>query len=76
VLRAFLPFEKMRSTPGVGLASICVAAIVKLHAFRLVIHSGPGGRRNLLPGSAPNSRAPATKTQVEFDRQTRRMNPF
>src|SRR6267378_904845 len=42
VLRRFYRSEKMRSTPGVGLGLNLVAAIVKLHGFRLVIHSGPG----------------------------------
>jgi len=44
VLRRFYRSEKMRHTPGVGLGLNLVAAIVKLHGFRLAIHSGPGGR--------------------------------
>jgi signal transduction histidine kinase len=44
VLRRFYRSDKMRNTPGVGLGLNLVAAIVKLHRFRLVIHSGPGGR--------------------------------
>jgi signal transduction histidine kinase len=44
VLRRFYRSDKIRSTPGVGLGLNLVAAIVKLHGFRLAIHAGPGGR--------------------------------
>src|SRR6202048_1227827 len=44
VLRRFYRSDKIRSTPGVGLGLSLVAAIVKLHGFRLAIHSGAGGR--------------------------------
>jgi signal transduction histidine kinase len=44
VLRRFYRSDKMRNTPGVGLGLNLVAAIVKLHGFRLAIHSGSGGR--------------------------------
>lgn len=44
VLRRFYRSDKMRNTPGVGLGLSLVAAIVKLHGFRLVIHPGSGGR--------------------------------
>ena len=44
VLRRFYRSDKMRNTPGVGLGLSLVAAIVRLHAFRLVVHPGPGGR--------------------------------
>jgi len=44
VLRRFYRSDKIRNTPGVGLGLNLVAAIVKLHGFRLVIHSGPGCR--------------------------------
>jgi len=65
VLRRFYRSEKMRSTPGVGLGLNLVAAIVKLHDFRLVIHSGPGGRMEIIcPDPRPNIRAGATKTQA------------
>lgn len=58
VLRRFYRSEKMRSTPGVGLGLNLVAAIVKLHGFRLVIHSGPGGRIEIIcPDPRPNSNA-------------------
>ena len=44
VLRRFYRSDKMRNTPGVGLGLSLVAAIIKLHGFRLVIQPGPGGR--------------------------------
>jgi len=44
VLRRFHRSDKIRSTPGVGLGLNLVAAIVKLHGFRLAIHAGPGGQ--------------------------------
>jgi signal transduction histidine kinase len=48
VLRRFYRSDKIRSTPGVGLGLNLVAAIVKLHGFRLVIHSGRGGRLEII----------------------------
>ena len=42
VLRRFYRSDKMRNTPGVGLGLNLVAAIVKLHGFRLVDSSRPG----------------------------------
>jgi signal transduction histidine kinase len=48
VLRRFYRSDKVRSTPGVGLGLNLVAAIVKLHGFRLVIHSGQGGRLEII----------------------------
>jgi signal transduction histidine kinase len=63
VLRRFYRSEKVRSTPGVGLGLNLVAAIVKLHGFRLVIHPGPGGRIEIIcPDPRPNSNALAPKT--------------
>jgi signal transduction histidine kinase len=51
VLRRFYRSDKMRNTPGVGLGLNLVAAIVKLHGFRLAISSGPGGRIEIIcPG--------------------------
>jgi signal transduction histidine kinase len=44
VLRRFYRSDKIRNTPGVGLGLSLVAAIVKLHGFRLAVHSGAGGR--------------------------------
>jgi signal transduction histidine kinase len=48
VLRRFYRSDKIRSTPGVGLGLNLVAAIVKLHGFRLAIHSGQGGRLEIM----------------------------
>jgi len=48
VLRRFYRSDKIRSTPGVGLGLNLVVAIVKLHGFRLVIHSGQGGRLEIV----------------------------
>jgi len=44
VLRRFYRSEKDRNTLGVGLGLNLVAAIVKLHGFRLAIFPGPGCR--------------------------------
>jgi signal transduction histidine kinase len=44
VLRRFYRSDKIRNTPGVGLGLNLVAAIAKLHGFRLTIHPGPGCR--------------------------------
>jgi signal transduction histidine kinase len=44
VLRRFYRSDKMRNTPGVGLGLNLVAAIAKLHGFRLAIYPGPGCR--------------------------------
>ena len=54
VLRRFYRSDKIRSTPGVGLGLNLVAAIVKLHGFRLAIHPGPGGRLEVI---CPNHRS-------------------
>jgi signal transduction histidine kinase len=48
VLRRFYRSDKIRSTPGVGLGLNLVAAIIKLHGFRLAIHSGQGGRLEII----------------------------
>jgi signal transduction histidine kinase len=48
VLRRFYRSDKIRNTPGVGLGLSLVAAIVKLHGFRLAIHSGQGGRLEII----------------------------
>jgi signal transduction histidine kinase len=48
VLRRFYRSDKMRNTPGVGLGLNLVAAIVKLHGFRLMIHAGPGCRMEII----------------------------
>jgi signal transduction histidine kinase len=48
VLRRFYRSDKIRNTPGVGLGLNLVAAIVRLHGFRLAIHPGPGGRMEII----------------------------
>jgi signal transduction histidine kinase len=48
VLRRFYRSDKMRNTPGVGLGLSLVAAIVKLHGFRLAIFSSPGCRVEII----------------------------
>jgi signal transduction histidine kinase len=54
VLRRFYRSDKIRSTPGVGLGLNLVAAIVKLHGFRLAIYPGPGCRVEIVcPDSKP-----------------------
>jgi signal transduction histidine kinase len=42
VLKRFYRSEKLKSAPGLGLGLNLVAAIVKLHGFRLTIHPGFG----------------------------------
>jgi signal transduction histidine kinase len=48
VLRRFYRSDKIRNAPGVGLGLSLVAAIVKLHGFRLAIFSGPGCRVEII----------------------------
>ncbi len=48
VLRRFYRSDKIRNAPGVGLGLSLVAAIVKLHGFRLAIASGPGCRVEII----------------------------
>jgi signal transduction histidine kinase len=55
VLRRFYRSDKIRSTPGIGLGLNLVSAIAKLHGFRLVIHSGPGGRIEIVCPDAQQS---------------------
>ena len=66
VLRRFFRSDKIRSTPGVGLGLSLVAAIVKLHGFRLAIHPGSGGRVEIIVPTAH---------QDERARSTRRTGP-
>jgi signal transduction histidine kinase len=42
VLRRFYRSDRSRQTKGVGLGLSLVAAILKLHGFRLTMTSGPG----------------------------------
>lgn len=58
VLRRFYRSDKMRNTPGAGLGLSLVAAITKLHGFRLIIHPGSGGRIEIVcldKANGPNS---------------------
>jgi signal transduction histidine kinase len=48
VLRRFYRSDKIRNTPGVGLGLNLVAAIVKLHGFRLAIRPGQGARLEII----------------------------
>ena len=57
VLRRFYRSDKIRNTPGVGLGLNLVSAIVKLHGFRLIIHSGPGGRVEIICPQEQTDRA-------------------
>lgn len=59
VLRRFYRSDKIRNTPGAGLGLNLVSAIAKLHGFRLVIHSGPGGRVEIVCPDADARRNPA-----------------
>ena len=63
VLRRFYRSDKIRNTPGVGLGLNLVAAIVKLHGFRLAIYPGPGGRVEII---CPEREDHGVKTPVRF----------
>ena len=56
VLRRFYRSDKIRNAPGVGLGLNLVAAIAKLHGFRLAIFPGPGGRVEI---SCPDAQQPS-----------------
>jgi len=59
VLRRFYRSDRMRNTPGVGLGLSLVAAIIKLHGFRLIVHPGPGGRIEIVcPGKSNGANLP------------------
>ena len=59
VLRRFYRSDKIRNTPGVGLGLNLVAAIVKLHGFRLAIHPGPGCRVEIICPDRERAKQPA-----------------
>ena len=56
--------DKMRNTPGVGLGLNLVAAIVKLHGFRLIIGPAPGGRIEILRLTGRASKAAACRSRT------------
>jgi signal transduction histidine kinase len=66
VLRRFNRSDKMRNTPGVGLGLSLVAAIAKLHGFRLIVSPGRGASRDRVSGRDEDKekRAPACRERV------------
>ena len=64
VLRRFYRSDTMRNTPGVGLGLSLVAAIVKLHGFRLVIGPAPGGRIEILARIGRTGRAVTRRSRT------------
>jgi signal transduction histidine kinase len=62
VLRRFYRSDKIRNTPGVGLGLNLVAAIVKLHGFRLAIHPGPGCRVEIICPDRERAKQPDRPT--------------
>ncbi len=65
VLRRFYRSDKIRNTPGVGLGLNLVAAIVKLHGFRLAIHPGPGCRVEIICPDREAAKKPARPTSAQ-----------
>ena len=57
VQRRFYRSDKIRNTPGVGLGLNLVAAIVRLHGFRLAIFPGPGCRVEIICPDAQQLKA-------------------
>ena len=64
VQRRFYRSDKIRNTPGVGLGLNLVAAIVKLHGFRLTIVPGPGCRVEIVCPDAQELKASGTGTHA------------
>ncbi|QIP10539.1 sensor histidine kinase [Bradyrhizobium symbiodeficiens] len=64
VLRRFYRSDTMRNTPGVGLGLSLVAAIVKLHGFRLIIGPAPGGRIEILARIGRTGRAVTRRSRT------------
>jgi signal transduction histidine kinase len=65
VLRRFYRSDKIRNTPGVGLGLSLVAAIVKLHGFRLAIHPGPGCRVEIIFPDRESVKQPARPNKAQ-----------
>src|SRR3954469_2665685 len=64
VLRRFYRSDKMRNTPGVGLGLSLVAAIVKLHGFRLIVGPAPGGRIEILAWTGRTGKAARRRSRT------------
>src|SRR3954447_2346365 len=64
VLRRFYRSDKMRHTPGVGLGLSLVAAIVKLHGFRLIVGPAPGGRIEILAWTGRTGKAASRRSRT------------
>jgi signal transduction histidine kinase len=64
VLRRFYRSDKIRNTPGVGLGLNLVAAIIKLHGFRLAIHPGPGCRVEIICPDREGVKRPARSAKA------------
>ncbi|MET4115525.1 signal transduction histidine kinase [Bradyrhizobium sp. JR4.1] len=64
VLRRFYRSDKMRHTPGVGLGLSLVAAIVKLHDFRLIVGPAPGGRIEILAWTGRMGKAATRRSRT------------
>ena len=54
----------MRHTPGVGLGLSLVAAIVKLHDFRLIVGPAPGGRIEILAWTGRMGKAATRRSRT------------
>src|ERR1700692_3940611 len=65
VLRRFYRSDKIRNTPGVGLGLNLVAAIVKVHGFRLAVHPGPGGRLEIVCPDREGVKRPARSAKAQ-----------
>jgi signal transduction histidine kinase len=66
VQRRFYRSDKIRNTPGVGLGLNLVAAIVKLHGFRLKIFAGPGCRVEIICPDGPTwTQSGLASTRIE-----------
>ena len=68
VQRRFYRSDKMRNTPGVGLGLNLVAAIVRLHGFRLTILPGPGCRVEIVCPDAQELKASGKGIDATRDR--------